>query len=631
MLVSYNWLNKYFDGKLPAPEAVAEAFTFHAWEIESVEKVGDDSVLDIKVLPDKAMWALSHRGIAKDLSVILNIPLANDPLASASPAFGAPHKTPISVETKACRRFAAARIDNVKVGPSPDWLKSALEAIGQRSINNIVDASNFVMFDLGQPSHAFDASLVGENGFKVRQASAGEKLTGLDEKEYSFTAEDTVITRGDTDEILSIAGLKGGMHSGISEKTASVIVEVANWDPVSVRKTGQRLRLRTDASSRYENGIVPAMVPYGLKAVTDLIIEVAGGNLVESSDTGLAAVDDRKTVEVTLEKINRVLGIDLSLETVSDIIKRFGFEHQVSDRSFIITPPIERTDLVIPEDVIEEIGRVHGYGHVNAVTPEPVELKEINQRFYVSELIRRQLANIGFSEIYTSSFREKDAIKLSNAFAADKGYLRSNLKDNMSEALIKNAPSADLLGLRQIKLFEIGTVFNTDGEKFLLCLGVMSPSGYKSKMDDPALKEAVSTLETALGTTIESASKDGIIEIDLEAIIANQTPAQSYLAYEPGGDVTYKPFSVYPSVSRDIAMWVPAGTAAEEVTNILRERAGDLCARITLFDQFEKDGRVSYAFRLVFQSKEKTLAGGEVDTIMEGIYQAVRERGYETR
>lgn len=631
MLVSYNWLNKYFDGKLPAPEAVAEAFTFHAWEIESVEKVGDDSVLDIKVLPDKAMWALSHRGIAKDLSVILNLPLNVDPLAIASPVFDVTAKTPINIETPACRRFAAARIDNVKVGPSPEWLKSALEAIGQRSINNIVDASNYVMFDLGQPSHAFDAALVGENGFRVRQAETGEKLTGLDEKEYSFTTEDTVIARGDTDEILSIAGLKGGMHSGINGQTTSVIVEVANWDPVAVRKTGQRLKLRTDASSRYENGIVPATVPYGLKAVTDLIIEIAGGELVEHNDTGLTIINDSKTVEVDLDKINRVLGIDLSKEAVCDIINRFGWKYQITDKVFTITSPFERTDLVIPEDVIEEIGRVHGYGHVAAITPESVPLPEINQRFYISEVIRRQLADIGFSEIYTSSFRENDVVKLSNAFAADKGYLRSNLRDNMSEALIKNAPNADLLGLRQIKLFEIGTVFNPDGEKFLLCLGVTSPSGYKAKVDDPALKQAITALESALGITIDSNPENGIIEIDLEGIIANSKPAESYLKYEPAPDVTYKPFSIYPSVSRDIAMWVPTETVMEEVLVILRERAGELCVRLSLFDQFEKDGRVSYAFRLVFQSKEKTLAGSEVDTIMEGIYQAVRERGFETR
>lgn len=631
MLVSYNWLNKYFDVKLPSPEAVAEAFTFHAWEMESVEKVGDDSVLDIKVLPDKAMWALSHRGIAKDLSVILKLPLKADPLAASTPSFDVPTKTPIQIETKACRRFAAVRIDNVKVGHSPEWLKTALESTGQRSINNIVDASNYVMFDLGQPSHAFDAALVGDNGFLVRQAKPGETLTGLDEKEYSFSDEDTVIARGDSGEILSIAGLKGGMHSGISDKTTSVIVEVANWDPVAVRKTGQRLKLRTDASSRYENGIVPNMVPYGLKAVTDLIMEVAGGTVSEHNDTNPNSINDNKTVAVALDKINKVLGIGLSLEAVSDIIDRFGWEYQVTGEVFTITPPFERTDLVIPEDVIEEIGRVHGYEHVPAIIPEPVALPEINQRFYASDVIRRELIAAGFSEIYTSSFRENDTVKLSNAFAADKGYLRSNLRDNMGEALLKNAPNADLLGLRQIKLFEIGTVFNPAGEKFLLCLGVTSPSGYKAKVDEPILKEAINALEKALGVDVDANVKDGVAEIDLEGIIAKMPKADSYLKYEPTPSITYKPFSIYPSVSRDIAMWVPSGTTAEEVTSILQEKAGELCARLSLFDQFEKDGRISYAFRLVFQSKEKTLTGSEVDAIMEDIYQAVRERGFETR
>lgn len=630
MLVSYNWLNKYFDNKLPAPEAVAEAFTFHAWEIESVEKVGDDSVLDIKVLPDKAMWALSHRGIAKDLSVILDIPLAIDQLASEAGAFSVSAGTPVNIETGACRRFAVARVEGVKVGPSPDWLRLALEAIGQRSINNIVDASNYVMFDLGQPSHAFDAALVGTNGFKVRQANAGEKLTGLDEKEYTFTADDTVIARGDNDEILSIAGLKGGKHSGINEQTTSVIVEVANWDPITVRKTGQRLKLRTDASSRYENGIVPNMVPYGLKAVTDLIVEVAGGQVVDHTDTEGTTLAN-KAVVVDLNKINRVLGVDLSLEIVSGIIDRFGWKYQVNGETFTITPPFERTDLVIPEDVIEEIGRVHGYLHVAAVTPDVVPLTEINQRFYYSELIRGLLIDLGFSEIYTSSFRETDEVKLSNAFAADKGYLRSNLKANMAEALAKNAPNADLIGIRQVKLFEIGTVFAAAGEKLLLSLGVSSPSGYKAKTDDPALKEAIEALNTNLDIVIDTKSEQGIAEIDLEAIIANQPKVDAYAKYEKPAEMTYKSFSPYPSVSRDIAMWVPAGTAEEEVMNILKERAGDLCVRVSLFDQFEKEGRVSFAFRLVFQSKEKTLEGSEVDTVMDGIYQALRERQYEVR
>lgn len=630
MLVSYNWLNKYFDGKLPAPEAVAEAFTFHAWEIDDIREAGSDTVLDVKVLPDKAMWGLSHRGIAKDLSVILGLPLAKDPLQS-EPELNASAGTTIALETDKCRRFAAARIEGVKVGPSPDWLKEALEAIGQRSINNIVDASNYVMFDLGQPSHAFDAALVGDGGFRVRPAREGETLVGLDENEYTFTSDDVVIARGDTDEILSIAGLKGGKHSGINEATTDVIVEVANWDPVSVRKTGQRLKLRTDASARYENGIVPEMIPYGLKAVTDLIVEVAGGEVVANSDTGLTILQDSEKVSVELKKINSVLGVSLTESGVTAIIDQFGWTYKAEGEVFTITPPFWRTDLKIAEDIIEEIGRIYGYEHVAAMTPASIALLEINQRFYYSELARDTLIELGFSEIYTSSFRSSDKVKLANAFASDKGYLRSSLRENMKEALQKNAPNADLLGVRRICLFEMGTIWSEDREAFMLALGIQSPAGYKAKTDDAMLTEALAALQNALGAKFEARIENGIAEIDFGKLLKDLPAVSAYRPAPAAPAVTYRPFSIYPAVARDIALWVDEQTSAAAVERVLRGAAGALCVRTTLFDEFKKDGRTSYAFRLVFQSNEKTLTDSEVNTVMDGVYLAASEREWQVR
>lgn len=629
MKVSYNWLNRYFDGKLPTPDVLAEKLTFHAWEIEEVAQIGDDTVLDVKVLPDKSMWALSHRGIAKDLSVILNLPISSDPLA------GKPDLTPVTgeiaikIESPNCRRFAAALIRGVKVGPSPAWLKTSLESIGQRSINNVVDASNFVMFDLGQPSHAFDAKNL-PGGVLVRQAKAGEKLSALDQNEYVFTEDDTLISSLDG-RALSIAGIKGGQDSGITDATTDIVVEVANWDPVTTRKSAQRLKLRSDASSRYENGIVPEMVPFGIQAVVELILQVAGGELVGYAEAKAASGTDNRTVPLKLSKINSVLGVDLTTSDVTDVFDRFGWKYEVDGEDFTVTSPFERTDLVIVEDVIEEIGRIYGYEHVTAVTPEPIPLKEINQRFYYSELIRETLTGLGFSEIYTSSFREHDEVKLANAFAADKGYLRSTLMSNMAEALQKNSPNADLLGLKQIKMFEIGTVFGEAGERSVLCLGVQSPSGYKTKLDDPAIYEATTALSAVLGTDVVLNGNGGAREIDLGDILKRLPLINAYKPAPAPVETTYRPFSVYPAVSRDIAMWVSIGTVSNDIAELIRAKAGPLCVRVTLFDQFEKDGRVSFAFRLVFQSHEKTLEGGAVDTIMDGIYQAVRERGYEVR
>ena len=629
MKVSYNWLNKYFDGKLPAAEAVAEAFTFHAWEIEEIEKKDGDTVLDVKVLPDKAMWGLSHRGIAKDLSVILNTPLSKDVLADKV-SLETDSTINIVLETNDCRRFAAARIAGVKVGPSPEWLQTALEAIGQRSINNIVDASNYVMFDLGQPSHAFDAKQVGISGFKVRNARAGEKLIGLDQIEYTFSEADTVICRNDTDEILSIAGLKGGQHSGISPDTTEVIIEVANWDPLITRKTGQRLKLRTDASRRYENGIVPEMVPYGLRAVVDLILEIAGGEIKGYSET-INNTTVVKPVDVSLSKINSVLGLSLTTNEVSDILDRFGWQYTTANDEFSITPPFERTDLVIPEDVIEEVGRIYGYQHIIAITPNPVPLLEVNKRFYYSEVVRDTLITLGFSEIYTSSFRESDEVKLANAFAADKGYLRSTLLKNMSEALAKNAPNADLLGVRQIRIFEIGTVFNSSGEHLMLSIGVQSPSGYKTKSDEPALQEALKSLNEALGQTIQEDNEGGMIEINLGVLIDQLPAVSNYQSYIATPDITYRPFSSYPAIVRDIAMWVSNEEDGADITSTLKVAAGSLCVRITLFDRFEKDGRISYAFRLVFQSSDRTLTDNEINPVMEKVYESAKERGWEVR
>lgn len=629
MLVSYNWLNKYFDNALPEPRKVAEALTFYAWEIDGIEKVGDDTVLDVKVLPDKAMWGLSHRGIAKDLSVILNLPLKSDPLNTKPELLPLSDLVKIKVESKSCRRFAGALIKGVKVGPSPEWLKKSLEALGQRSINNIVDASNYVMFDIGQPSHAFDASIVGE-GVLVRQAEKGETLKALDETEYTFTEEDTVIATLADKRALSIAGIKGGMESGISEATTDIFVETANWDPITTRKTASRLKLRSDASSRYENGIVPEMVPYGLKAVVDLVLEIAGGELVGYSEVN-DTTSKKTSVTVSLEKINSVLGLSLTTNDVISVIERFGWEYKVNNEEFEITSPFERTDLNIAEDVIEEIGRIYGYEHVVAVVPEPIKQTEINQRFYYSEVIRDVLIERGFSEIFTSSFRSEDRVKLANAFASDKGYLRGDLKTNIKEALVKNAPNADLLGVRQIRIFEIGTVFNESGEELLLALGVQGPSGYKAKSDDPIIADAIQSLSDALGVKLSAPAVEGIVEIKLGELLTQLPEVTSYKKSEPEPALTYKPFSLYPAIVRDIAMWVDEGVNVTEIEELLNEKAGPLRVRTTLFDEFKKDGKVSYAFRLVFQSSEKTLEGSQVDSVMDDVYKAVKERGFEVR
>ncbi len=645
MKISYNELNtNYFDGKLPPPDTLAEALTFHAWEIEGVEQVGDDTVLDVKVLPDKSAWALSHRGIAKDLSVILNIPLTKDPLRETPVLEPMASDVAVSVETETCTRYTAAYIRGVKIGESPEWLRAFLTSMGQRSINNVVDLTNYVMFGIGQPLHAFDAQKLSNNGgFKitVRNAHAGEHITTLTGEDYELTDEDALIVDGGTDTSIGIAGIKGGKVAEVDEDTVDIILESANFDPVKVRKTSQRLKLRTDASQRFENGVVRDMAGFGVTAGARFIVNYCGGEIIGYADTNPAHVP-KTDVSLPLQKLNSVLGLSLTMDEVAAIIERFGYAYTVADDILTVTPPVERPDLVIPEDLIEEIGRVHGYEHVPSITIEPIPLREVNARFYYGEKVRDMLTVLGFSEIYTSSFRDTDEVKLKNALASDKGYLRSSsgMQKNMREALALNAPNADLFGAEQIRVFEIGTVFEATGERLMLTLGVTSKAGFSQKKDQKVLDAACTALKEVFGDVV-CVGNEGVVQLDLEALIETLPKPATYTAHELSSEVAYKPFSAYPYMTRDVAFWVTKQSAEalatdhvpteQAIQNIVKDAAGLNVTRIDMFDRFEKEGRVSYGFRIVFQSYEKTLESAVADQYMQSVYDALKAQGFEVR
>lgn len=630
MKVSYKELNTFFDNTLPPVEEVIHAFTFHAWEIEDVEKRGDDTIMDVKVLPDKSSWALSYRGIAKDLSVILDLPLAFDPFAS--PVTLEPHDADLSVrlDTEACTRYTASRIEGVTVGPSPLWLKEALEAVGQRSINNIVDATNYVMFRLGQPLHAFDAGKLAGTEISVRLALEGERITTLSGDELTLTSNDVVIVDGTSDTPIGIGGVKGGMQAVIDVETENIILESAHFDAVTIRKTAQRLKLRTDASKRFENGIVVGVAPFALKTVTELILDIGGGTLRGYVDTGVIEKEVRPVI-VNFEKVNRVLGLTLRPDQITKIIEQFGYSYVMEVESVRITPPFERTDLIIQEDFIEEIGRVHGYDHVEAIVPEFIPVTEINPTFFYSNAIRESLVAQNFSEVLTSSFREHDIVALANAFASDKGYLRSALRKNMEEVLEKNAHNVDLLGLQEIRAFEIGTVFLEETEELHIVLGVCGPNGYKEKVHGPILKTGMEQVDTVFGNPLLWKVENGIAEVSLTNAIGGAPVPPTYSPVTHSLTATYAPYSLYPFVSRDIALWVQEAVTADEVETIIKEHAGALLVRLSVFDEFKKEGRTSYAFRLVFQSFEKTLSDAEIIPTMEAVTLALQNQGFEVR
>ena len=542
MKVSYNHLQNLFDGKLPSPEVVADALTFHAWEIEEITRVGEDTVLDVKVLPDKSAWALSHRGIAKDLSAILNIPLFHDPLSEKPILEPLSKELSVRVDTDVCRVYTAALIRGVKVGESPAWLKDELVALGQRSINNVVDMTNFIMFGLGQPLHAFDAQKLSKLSIAVRAAKEGEVIMTLTGETFALSPHDTLIVDGADDTPLGIAGIKGGKHAEVDANTVDIIVESANFDPLATRKSSQRLKLRTDASTRYENGVAPEMAYYGIAHAALLITKFCGGSLEGYAATPYTPTALKK-VEVTLSKINSVLGLALGESDVENILKRFGFIYDVAGDSFTVTSPFERPDLAIAEDLIEEIGRIYGYEHVPSIKIEPIPLREVNKRFYYAEAVRDALVAQGFSEIFTSSFRDVDVVKLKNALASDKGYLRSEqgIVANMTEALAKNAPMADLFGSDQIRIFEIGKVFDAEGEHDVLVIGVQSKQGHVAKKDRPVLSSALLELAKILGTTPPAQENENVWSVDITSVLGQYSEPEKYVSHEKAPDVTYKP------------------------------------------------------------------------------------------
>ena len=605
MKISRDWLQTFFEQPLPDAAALADALTFHAFEVESIENVGltkshMDQVFDVKVTPNRGHDCLSHRGIAKEISAILNIPLAHDPLRMRLNLIPVATNLAISIqEPKLCSRYIAGMIRGVKVGPSPEWLRKHLEAVGQKSINNVVDATNFVMFNIGQPLHAFDAGQLTEKGgryaIQVRLARVGEKMLALDDKEYGLSDSMMVIADAHSGAAIGVAGVKGGKPAGVNENTTDIIIESANFDGVSVRKTAAALKLRTDASARFEQVISPELAAYGMHAVAGLIVKVAGGEIVGFVDEyPFRTHRVLNGIEVSIKEVNRVLGTNFGETDIIDVFTRLGLPFEKNDDAFIVTPPFERLDLLIPEDIIEEVGRIVGYDKISAVELPPFPKQpEVNPNFYAAEHEREDLISKGYSEVFTSVFADKGERVVTNKVDGVRPYLRTSLIPGLEDALLKNARNKDLLGLKEVKLFDIGTVWKSGKEVTML-----ATIGEKEKANERVLEPiAVNTYE--------------------------------HLPTSSTGN--YQTFSKYPFIVRDIAMWVPAGTEADDVLKVIRENSGELLVRSEKFDEFRKNDKVSYAFRLLFQSFDRTLFDEDANARMENVNDAVKEKGWEVR
>lgn len=599
MKVSYTWLNNFVDGKLPPVGDVADALTFHAFEIDGVEHVGSDHVLDVKITANRGHDCLSHRGIAKELSAILKLPLNPkvDPFAQPVDLSKETSEVAVTLEDPSqCRRYIAGYIKGVKVGPSPEWLKQSLESIGQRSINNVVDATNLVMFNIGQPMHAFDAGKLKSDGkfsIVVRRAHAGEHITTLDAKEYELQESMLVIVDQNANVPVGIAGVKGGMPAGVSPDTTDIILESANFHGVSVRKTSQALKLRTDASARYEQELSPELCAVAMQQAVNVITAIAGGEVAGFVDV-YPAPQPKMFANVAVEKVNRVLGAHLTAADVADVFTRLGFGYKEQDGVFEVQVPQERLDITIPEDLVEEVGRIVGYDKVPAVPLPPVDVAPaVNVNFAAAEAIREELMAQGYSEVFTSVFADKGERVVANKVDGVRPYLRDSLVPGLTDALAKNKPNKDLLGLKEVKLFEIGVVWK--GGQEVTMIGTVTER-------QPASERPLETSSAATYTDLPLSTTE-----------------------------RYQAFSRQPYIVRDVALWVPADTNADAVRENIKAQAGELCTTVRLFDTFEKEGKKSLAFRLIFQSFERTLTEVEANAAMEKVAATLKAQGFEIR
>jgi phenylalanyl-tRNA synthetase beta chain len=526
MMFSYNWLRE-LSGTKKSPAQLAEVLTMHAFEVEEIKKAGKDTILDIKVLANRGHDALSHIGMAREVCAVEGRQfkhLEARLLDRKSKVLRVEIR-----DKKLCPRYIGAVVTNIKVKPSPKWAQERIIALGLRPINNIVDATNFVMLETGQPLHAFDFEKLTTNNKQpttiiIRKAKTGEKIKLLDSEDKILDKEDLVIAN--SEKVLAIAGIKGGAEAEISQNTKVIVLEAANFNARNIRKSRMRLGLKTDASDRFEKELDPNLAEIAMARLIQ-IIEWFGGK-----EEGTADVYPKKVlpweIKLDLEYVNRLLGEKISIKTVTKILSSLGIKtklkrgstsldqsgHKRSNLYIIAEIPTFRLDLKTQEDLIEEIGRIYGYEKIKEQAPHaPIQAAKVNEERLFEREIKNILAGKGFSEVYNYSFYSaRDAglsqlasikhLELENPMNPDQELMRVSLIPNILKNIREN-----LKRYTDFLIFETGKVYWPDRtilpqEKSMLCGAIVLEIHGKKKANKTekakGFYEAKSYIDTLL-------------------------------------------------------------------------------------------------------------------------------------
>ncbi len=659
MIVSYKWLQSYFKKTLPQPSDLVELLTMKAFEVEDTHTKGDDTIFDIKVLPDRSPYCLSHRYIAQEIGAIIREEMILPEVVVVSVSSSVPSVSITISDNELCRRYMGRVVESIDIVASPAWLTKRLEAVGQRSINNIVDYTNYVMLDTGQPLHAFDADKV-EGGIVVRPANAGEEIVILDGTTVKLTPAMLVIA----DEVgpLAIAGVKGGKRAEISLSTKRIIIEAANFKAANIRRTSQSVGIRNESSKRFENDVTPERAELAMDMVCSFIYadlpKATFGKIVDIHSTPVT----ERIFEVSVARINTLLGCSIPSDEMMDMLKwcKIGVDKKTAD-ILSLTVPVYRPDLRAIEDIADEIGRLYGYENVPVRIPTPEFDQPQNKNFYYMNLARKYLVDKGFSEIYTYTLKDGGDMILENPLNIERGSLRNDLSSTIVEKFEFNLRKIDMIGESSVKIFEIGKVFKDKKERWSLAVGIAEPKKTKGDSVNEQVRNIREHLIESLGTNIQTTCTiddtggiiildnksigeinriDGVMEFDLGKVIdALPEPAlDAIIAFPPLSHTTFKKISAFPFMVRDIAVFVPGEVGNEhEPLSIIESHGSDLLVRTGLFDTFtkRKEGepvRTSYAFRLVFQATDRTLTDDEANKIMNKITEEMNlKEGWQVR
>jgi phenylalanyl-tRNA synthetase beta chain len=669
-----SWLKEHVEVTVE-PRRLADDLTLVGLAVDAVEGRGEEAVLELDITTNR-VDCMNVRGVAREAAVIYGLPLK--PLAVEVVESGAPAAESLRVVIEApelCPRFCA-RVLDVRTGPSPAWLRDRLESVGVRPISNVVDLTNYVMMELGHPSHAFDLAKIPERELHVRWARAGERLTTLDGVERSLKGQIGVVA-GPTDA-LALAGIMGGAASEVSDETRVVALEAAYWDPLTIRRAARALGMHTEASHRFERGADPEEPVRATARIAHLLQRIGAGGVRAGLIDVHPAPRPARSAVLRPSRQRTVLGVDVPDARAAGILEGLGFAVDgVESEGRRIGIPTWRSDVNREADLIEEVGRHYGLDRIPATLPAATRGGHLREAQRGARAVREVLVGAGLDEVVRLSFvsaglESRPAVPIANPLADVEGLLRSSLVDpGLLDALRRNQSH----GRHDVRVFEIGRVFAPSGAAVeeRTQLGLLVAGSARSRhWSEPArnvdffdAKGLLELLAARMGWTLGfgqgalppwlHSGKRATLLVGGEALgYVGALHPQAAARLELRGETVVaelhldplferKPPAVraqalprHPAVTRDLSVLVDRSVEAQELLKWAREGAGSLLRGVDVSDRYDRapvvpEGKVSLMLTLRYQETERTLTSEEVQASVQGAVRSLREHGAEIR